>query len=250
MASDISTTDTTTSTTDTTTAVISGFSSVVATLMASHKAGTAGEASSTPKPAPWRVLGKVKIIYNAINALDISPTLELMELRADLAEVANFYLPQDTAEVLASTNGSSDLALEIVARDLTQLTVLAKRLYQVRVGDGEWYMARFVLENQAANFAQKSAACGLQQVSPGANSLCIERAKQTIYQTLVCLAPSFLSTRFSGYRGRAQVRRGAQFSSWAALWVTFGGVNSSKILPVIGLHGFRRIFSGCGCIRS
>ena len=192
MASDTSTADTTTSTTDTTTAVISGFSSVVATLMASHEASTAGEASRTPKPAPWRVLGKVKIIYNAINALDISPTLELMELRADLAEVANFYLPQDTAEVLASTNGSSDLALEIVARDLTQLTVLAKRLYQARVGDGEWYMARFVLENQAANFAQKSAACGLQQVSP-VQTLCASNEQNKPYTKLW----SVLRPRFS-----------------------------------------------------
>lgn len=128
MASDTTETDTTT--VDDSTAVISGFGSVVASLMASYTASKAGEA---PKPAPWRVLGKIKIIYNAINALDISSTLELMELRADLAEVANLYLPADTRGVLASTDGSSDLALEIVARNLTQLPVLAKRLYQVRV---------------------------------------------------------------------------------------------------------------------
>eukprot|EP00752_Nemacystus_decipiens_P002572 g2410.t1 len=115
----------TTPTADTTAAVIAGFSSVVANLKASH-----GDAGDAPKIPAWRVLGKVKIIYSAVTALDVSPTLELMELRADLAEVANFYLPQDTAGVLASNNASSDLALEIIARNLTQLPVLAKRLYQ------------------------------------------------------------------------------------------------------------------------
>lgn len=146
MASDTSSTDTTTVTDTTktavdTTAVISGFCSAVASLRASHDAatgdGTAGDARETPKPAAWRVLGKIKVINNALNELDISPTLELMNLRADLAEVANLYLPEDTRNVLAATNGSSDLAVEIVARNLTQLPVLAKRLYQVsRRGDG------------------------------------------------------------------------------------------------------------------
>eukprot|EP00903_Cladosiphon_okamuranus_P010618 g10041.t1 len=125
MASDTTETDTTTA--DDSTAVVAGFRSVVASLMASYVASKAGEA---PAPAAWRVLGKIKIIYDNINALDVSPTLELMELRADLAEVANFYLPGDTQAVLASTDSSSDLALEIVARNLTQLPVLAKRLYQ------------------------------------------------------------------------------------------------------------------------
>lgn len=154
MASDTTTTDTT--------AVIDGFRSVVASLRPSHSAGSAADASDAPKPAAWRVLGKVKIIYNAINALDISPTLELMELRADLAEVANFYLPQDTAEVLVSTNGSSDLALEIVARDLTQLPVLAKRLYQVRVGDRAWRFIVLFFDIQAASFDETGSACGTQ----------------------------------------------------------------------------------------
>lgn len=122
MASDTSTTDTATAVTDTA-AVVSGFSGVVATLKASYDAGTPASA--------WSVLGKIKIINNAIDELGLSPSLELMNLKADLAEIANLYLPQDTRDVLESTNASSDLALEIVCRNLTQLPVLAKRLYQV-----------------------------------------------------------------------------------------------------------------------
>lgn len=129
MASDRTATDTT--------AIVSGFSGAVATLRASFNAGTAAapdgtasNVSETPTPTAASVLGKIKIINNDINSLDISPTLELMCLRADLAEVASLYLPQDTRDIL-DTNGSSDLALEIVARNLTQLPVLAKRLYQV-----------------------------------------------------------------------------------------------------------------------
>lgn len=137
MSSDTTTTTTTTTDTTANDAVLSGFSGVVAELKNSYaeiaaSAGPGGATSKTPNTAAAAALGKLKIIHQAVAALEASPSLEGMKLRADLAEVANMYLPQDTRDVLESTSSSSDVAMELVVRNLTQLPILAKKLYQVR----------------------------------------------------------------------------------------------------------------------
>ncbi|CAM9996925.1 unnamed protein product, partial [Ectocarpus fasciculatus] len=132
-------TDTTTTTTDTTaetttttttaavdaTQVLSDFSEVVATLKASHEADMTTAALSS-------VMGKLKIMANAVAALDASPTLNSMQLDSDMAELALLCLPPDTKDVLLRTGCSSDLALELVRRNLTKLPALAKTLYQAK----------------------------------------------------------------------------------------------------------------------
>jgi len=144
MSSDTTTTDA--AATDT---VLSDFSGVVAELknsyagIAAASSGSTSTAGKAPNTAAAAALGKLKIIHNAVAELDASPTLEGMELRADLAEVANMYLPQDTRDVLESTSSSSDVAMELVVRNLTQLPILAKKLYQVRRDVGSWFWSHF-----------------------------------------------------------------------------------------------------------
>ncbi|CAB1101354.1 unnamed protein product [Ectocarpus sp. CCAP 1310/34] len=124
MAADTTTTTDTRTTTVDATQVLSDFSEVVASLKASCQADVTTSALSS-------VMGKLKIMANAVAALDASPSLKSMQLGSDMAELALLCLPPDTKDVLLSSGCSSDLALELVCRNLTKLPALAKTLYKV-----------------------------------------------------------------------------------------------------------------------
>lgn len=109
--------------------VLAGFGDMVATL---------GSASSSATKAPRRnedeianVIGGLKILQNACQALDAPPTPQSIELTAKMAGLALTYLPEDTRDTLRANECGSDVAMELVCRNLTQLPVLAKTLYQV-----------------------------------------------------------------------------------------------------------------------
>lgn len=104
--------------------VLTDFSEVVASLKTSCEADMTTAALSS-------VMGKLKIMGDAVAALDASPTLKSMQLRSDMAELALLCLPPDTEDVLLGNGCSSDLALELVCRNLTKLPALAKTLYKV-----------------------------------------------------------------------------------------------------------------------
>lgn len=116
-----------------TAAVLSGFSDAVAALRSSSSP------SSSPCAAPPRneddiahVIGNLKIMHRACRELGVPPTLQSARLCSEMASLALTYLPEDTRKALRRSECGSDVAMELVCRNLTQLPVLAKKLYQVR----------------------------------------------------------------------------------------------------------------------
>lgn len=158
MATSDTTTATTTADTTTTTmdaeaaaTVLSDFAGEVASLRSSCDAAAAPAAEGQGPLAPSSVLGKLKIIRKAVGSLNASPTLKSIQLLSDLAELALLYLPEDTKKVLEDSHCSSEVALELVVRNLTQLPSLAKKLYKVRHDSFDRY--------PTAGFSLLSSSC-------------------------------------------------------------------------------------------
>lgn len=112
-----------------TAAVLSGFSDAVAALR------SPSSPSSSPPPRNEddiaHVIGNLKIMYRAFQDLGALPTLQSAQLCSEMASLALTYLPEDTRNALRRSECGSDVAMELVCRNLTQLPVLAKKLYQV-----------------------------------------------------------------------------------------------------------------------
>ncbi|CBJ28671.1 conserved unknown protein [Ectocarpus siliculosus] len=115
-----------------TAAVLSGFSDAVAALRSSSPSP-----SSSPCAAPPRneddiahVIGNLKIMHRACRDLGAPPTLQSAQLCSEMASLALTYLPEDTRKALRRSECGSDVAMELVCRNLTHLPVLAKKLYQ------------------------------------------------------------------------------------------------------------------------
>lgn len=131
------TTTATTTDVDTAAAVLADFAGEIASLRSSYEdaAGAASADGNGKLQGPLAassVLGKLKIIHKAISSLSASPTLKSIQLHSDMAELATMYLPEDTKKVLEDSNCSSEVGLQLVVRDLTQLPSLAKKLFKAR----------------------------------------------------------------------------------------------------------------------
>ncbi|CAM9343925.1 unnamed protein product, partial [Scytosiphon promiscuus] len=108
--------------------VLSGFGDIVSTLGSASSPVTCGPPRNEDEIA--NVVGSLKILQKACQALDAPPTPQSIELTSKMAGLALTYLPEDTRDVLRASECGSDVAMELVCRNLTQLPVLAKRLYQ------------------------------------------------------------------------------------------------------------------------
>ena len=115
--------------------VMSGFSDIVASL---HSSITSSDDTATANPTTSggassiaSVVGKLKLMDKAVIALKAPPTLQSIELMSDMAELARASLPEDTRKALDTAGSGSDVAMELVRRNLTQLPTLAKALYKV-----------------------------------------------------------------------------------------------------------------------
>lgn len=153
-AATLSTTTTTATTADDTavnddgtcSTVLTSFSDMVASLWSSHAAiyngggnSVTSSVTSRTRSLSWAsddrtakipsVIGRLKIMDRAITALDVTPSMQSVHLMSDMAELALASLPQDTRSVLQASECGSDVAMELVRRNLTQLPILAKTLY-------------------------------------------------------------------------------------------------------------------------
>lgn len=133
---DDATVDIATSTTtddDTSAAFLSAIHEKVVLLRSSFPSenGTAtASTTSGPTSSVATVIGQLKIMDRAIVALDASPSLQGIEVISEMSEVAMKCLPEDTRQALAASGSGSDVALELIRRNLTQLPSLAKTLYK------------------------------------------------------------------------------------------------------------------------
>ncbi len=109
--------------------VLSGFSDTIVALRSSPP--PTAQAAPRNEDNIADVIGNLKIMHNAVASLQTSPTLKSMKLASDMAALALTYLPEDTREALRKSECGSDVAMELVARNLTQLPALAKKLYKV-----------------------------------------------------------------------------------------------------------------------
>ena len=78
------------------------------------------------------VLGKFKLIISLVETLPETPAsekIEKLELDGHIGDLALKVLPDDTREALISGNGSSEIAVQLVKRNLTFLPTLAKTLH-------------------------------------------------------------------------------------------------------------------------
>ena len=118
-------------------AVMSGFSDMIASLRISM---TGSDTTTTTNGRPSSiasVIGKLKLMDKAVIALDAPPTLQSVELMSDMAELARASLPKDTRKALDAVESGSDVAMELVRRNLTQLPALAKTIYTATSDDLE-----------------------------------------------------------------------------------------------------------------
>lgn len=109
---------------DTSVMKLNGFRDLVSSLRSSSCV-----AGSIPRENVASVIGKLKIIDKAIATLDPAPSIEDIQLRSDMAELALMALPEDTRHALEVSQSGSDVAMELVRRNSTQLPILAKILY-------------------------------------------------------------------------------------------------------------------------
>lgn len=93
-------------------------------------------------PYTTRDLGRLKALDEAVQSLgDIDIDGRRVDITLDLHDCAFAALPDNTAAVLESSQGSSGFALELVRRNLTELNSMARALYlsteeQRRTDDG------------------------------------------------------------------------------------------------------------------
>lgn len=118
-------TDTSQSSTEDKSEVLKAFSSLVEAL---RRDITASKPHS-------QTLGRLKMLDRAIVSLEATPSAESVDLVSSLCELAVLLLPDDTRKYLESCECGSDIALELVRRNLTQLPALAKRLYNATSDD-------------------------------------------------------------------------------------------------------------------
>ena len=114
---------------ETTAAVLSGFSDTIAALRSAPP--PVAQAVPRNEDSIADVVGSLKIMHSSVAALQPSPTPKSMRLACDMAALAMAYLPEDTRDALRKSECGSDVAMELVARNLTQLPALAKKLYKV-----------------------------------------------------------------------------------------------------------------------
>lgn len=126
-ATTTTTASTTTSSDDEQSLVLSGCSSVILSLLSAAAGFSTNPDERKAKIA--FVVGKLKIMDKAIANMDASPTLKSIQLMSDMAELAVKCLPQDTMKALEASESGSDIAMELLRRNLTQLPILTKTLY-------------------------------------------------------------------------------------------------------------------------
>lgn len=81
-------------------------------------------------PYTARDLGRLRALDEAVRGVgDIDIDGRRVDITLDLHDCAFAALPRDTAAVLEASQGSSDFALELVRRNLTELNAVARALY-------------------------------------------------------------------------------------------------------------------------
>lgn len=113
-------------------AILAKLSDMVASLSSSLASITTDNERLTRIPS---VIGKLKTLDKAIAALEVSPTFESIQLVSAMADLAMACLPEDTRTILENSESGSDVAMELVRRNLTQLPTLAKVLYNTTCCD-------------------------------------------------------------------------------------------------------------------
>lgn len=112
------------------------------------------------------VIGKLKALDKAMVTLKTSPTLESINLMSDMDNLAMNSLPEDTRKVLQEAESGSDVAMELVRRNLTQLPTLAKMLFKATPGALEADEGLSSLHTELASSLELYGALVAQGVNP------------------------------------------------------------------------------------